>query len=495
MSNSKSLASKTITGMFWMLSGKGVQAILQFVVLILLARLLTPNDFGIINAAIVVISFTTVFSMIGVGPALIQRSELTNNHIRTGFTITLMLSVFFSLLMFLGSPIIASFFKMDELIIILKVMSIIFILKGVGIVSESLLQRKLKFNIFVRITVLSYVVYGVTGVVFALLGFNYWSLVIAHILQNLVQTLLLVFSERHDMRLQLDGDSMKELIFFGGGFTIARISNQFALQADNLVVGRWLGANDLGLYSRAYQLMVMPTNLFGQVIDKVLFPAMAQVQSQEEKLTTSFRLGISTIALLTIPTSIFFVFYAKEIVLILFGKDWLELVPALQILAIGLLFRTSYKISDSIVRATGAVYKRAWRQVIYAIAVTIGAWIGQHWGIEGVAIGVLIAISINYFLMTNLSLKFINIKFIEVILLHIPSLYFGIVSVISILLIKWLTTYFIIYNIFQIILSSSLFIILSILFIKCDEKRFLGKDVVWLKAFLIKRMRQRKIKS
>src|SRR5699024_8902203 len=279
----------------------------------------------------------------------------------------------------------------------------IFILKGVGIVSESLLQRKLKFNIFVRITVLSYFVYGLSGVVFALFGFNYWSLVIAHILQNLVQTLLLVFSERHDMRLQLDGDSMKELIFFGGGFTIARISNQFALQADNLVVGRWLGPNDLGLYSRAYQLMVMPTNLFGQVIDKVLFPAMAQIQSQQEKLTTSFRLGISAIALLTIPTSIFFVFYSQEIVLILFGKDWLDLVPALQILAVGLLFRTSYKISDSIARATGAVYKRAWRQVIYAIVVATGAWIGQHWGIEGVVIGVLIAIGINYFLMTNLS--------------------------------------------------------------------------------------------
>src|SRR5699024_4777174 len=149
---------------------------------------------------------------------------------------------------------------------------------------------------------------------------------------------------------------------------------------------------------------------------------------------------------------------------------------------------------ESIARATGAVYKRAWRQVIYAIAVATGAWIGQHWGIEGVAIGVLIAIGINYFLMTNLSMKFINIKVTDIVLLHIPSLYLGIVSLISIVLIKWLTTYFIIYNIFQIILSASLFIILSILLIRYDEKRFLGKDVVWLKSFLIERMKQRKVK-
>src|SRR5690625_2704445 len=295
MENRNSLASKTIIGMFWMMSSKGAEAILQFIVLIVLARLLTPSDFGVINAAIVVISFTTVFSMIGVGPALIQRTDLTENHIRTGFTITLMLSVIFSLLMFFGSPIIAAFFKMDELIVILKAMSIIFILKGIGIVSESLLQKKLRFKIFAIFSVLSYFIFGLTGVVFALFEFNYWSLVIAHLSQSFVQTLMLVLSERHNMRLQLQWDSAKELLFFGGGFTVARISNQVALQADNLVVGRWLGANALGLYSRAYQLMVMPTNLFGQVIDKVLFPAMAQIQSEKDKLTSSFRLGTSIV--------------------------------------------------------------------------------------------------------------------------------------------------------------------------------------------------------
>src|SRR5690625_5254461 len=98
MNNKQSLTSSTLSGLFWMLSGKGVQAILQFVVLVVLSRLLTPSDFGIINAAIVVISLTTVFSMVGVGPVIIQRPNLTNNHIRTGFTITLILSVIFTLL-------------------------------------------------------------------------------------------------------------------------------------------------------------------------------------------------------------------------------------------------------------------------------------------------------------------------------------------------------------------------------------------------------------
>src|SRR5699024_7218565 len=146
MEQNESLTSKTFRGMFWMLSGKGSQAILQFIVMIVLARLLSPSDFGIVNAATVVITFTTVFSMVGVGPALIQRPELSKSHIRTGFTLTILLSILFTTLLYFGSNIIASFFHMDKLHIVLKAMSVIFLLKGLSIVSESLIQRQLKLD-------------------------------------------------------------------------------------------------------------------------------------------------------------------------------------------------------------------------------------------------------------------------------------------------------------------------------------------------------------
>src|SRR5699024_6251736 len=141
--------------------------------------------------------------------------------------------------------------------------------------------------------------YGIVGLGSAFMGFDYWSLVYAQISQNLIKTLLLILVERHNMKPQLDWESAKELLFFGGGFTIARLSNQFALQADNLVVGRWLGSSALGLYGRAYQLMIMPTDLFGQVMDKVLFPAMARIQNKQKQLSKSFRVGITAVAFFT----------------------------------------------------------------------------------------------------------------------------------------------------------------------------------------------------
>src|SRR5690625_3092136 len=137
MNQKSSLTDKTFTGLFFMFSGKSAQAILQFVVLVVLARLLSPTDFGIINAATVVISFTTVFSMVGVGPALVQRPHLDQSHIRTGFTLTILLSLIFTALLFFGSPFIANFFNIEKLKVVLQVMSIIFLLKGIAIVSES----------------------------------------------------------------------------------------------------------------------------------------------------------------------------------------------------------------------------------------------------------------------------------------------------------------------------------------------------------------------
>src|SRR5699024_10627924 len=146
-------------------------------------------------------------------------------------------------------------------------------------------------------------------------------LVYAQIIQTIVKSILLIWGQKHSMIPMFHKSSAKELLFFGGGYTIARLSNQFALQADNLVVGKWLGSSALGLYSRAYQLMVMPANLFGQVMDKVLFPVMSKIQDEKEKLTQSFKIGITAVAFFTIPVGIMIALLSHEIVIILFGRQ------------------------------------------------------------------------------------------------------------------------------------------------------------------------------
>src|SRR2546428_10592834 len=144
--------------------------------------------------------------------------------------------------------------------------------------------------------------------------------------------------------------------------------------------------------------MAMPAILVGQVLDDVLFPAMAQVQTERERVGTPYRRCVAAVALFALPLSALVLILAPDIVYVLLGPKWGDVVLPFRILAIGTLFRTSYKVSDSLTRALGAVYRRAWREWTYAALVIGGAIIGQHWGLPGRAAAVLFALLANYLL-------------------------------------------------------------------------------------------------
>src|SRR6185437_7222982 len=161
-------------------------------------------------------------------------------------------------------------------------------------------------------------------------------------------------------RLALQSQAFKDLAYFGGGFTVARLANYAAVYGDNVVTGRFLGPAALGYYGRAYSLMSAPAYAFGTVLDAVLFPAMAKVQDDPPRLAAAYRRGVALIALVVLPTSAALILLAPEVIRVALGPHWTAAVAPFQILGIGMLFRTSYKMSDSIARSTGVVYRRAW---------------------------------------------------------------------------------------------------------------------------------------
>lgn len=479
--NTINLTKSTLSGLFWMFSGAGAQAALQFLVTVILARILVPEDFGLVSAALIAVSFSEIFSKLGVGPALVQRETLEVRHIRTGFTMSLIFGTLLYAILYLLAPIISEFLQMEELTNVLRVISIVLPIKSTAVVSESLLQRKLAYKRMANIQVWTYAFgYGLVGIILSIFGFEVWALVAATIAQALLRTISLLIIEPHSMKPQFERLAFKDLMYFGTGFTIARIANYLALQGDNIVTGRWLGPQALGLYGRAYQLMAMPANLFGQVLDQVLFPVMAKVQDDTKRLTTAYNRGISAIALIVLPASIHMIILAPEIIDFLLGSTWVEVVGPFQILAIGMFFRTSYKISDSLTRATGAVYKRAWRQGIYAFLVILGSFIGQNWGLNGVAFGVLVALFINYMLMAHLSLRIISLTWKTFFVTQLPALLLSIVmGIVSWFIIKGLR--FINFPTLGIIaISSIIIIIIAFLLLRFFPKVFLGKNGVWI---------------
>jgi PST family polysaccharide transporter len=408
--------------MAWVAWGSAAIGVLKVAVLLLLTRLLSPADFGVVGAALVVIGFSLNFSQLGLGPALVQRPVLEPRHVSTAFYTSTGFGILVTAIIWVAAPQISQFFRMDHLTPVVRALALVFPISGISTVAENLLQRELRFRLLANRDVVAYGLgYGLVGVSLALLGWGVWALVAAQLTQTIVRTGVLLHAAPPLLRPRPTWASFVELMEYGAGQSAARIAALFANQADNLVVGRWLGAVALGLYSRAYQLMSVPSALLGDVLDKVLFPTMARVQDEPRRLASAYLQGTALLALLTLPAGVVAAVLAPELVVVAFGPRWEAAAAPFQVLALGMMFRTSYRMSDSLSRATGRVYRRAWRQALYAALVFLGAWLGQSRGLTGVAAGVLGALFLNYLMMAQLSLSVGQISWSQFVQAQLPA--------------------------------------------------------------------------
>jgi len=411
MINKDSLTKKTFKGFFWSAGGKAINAISQIIVLVVLARLISPESFGIVQAALIVIGFAKVFSRMGIGPAIVQRRNLNDLHIKTGFTTSLIIGFCIVLVIFFTADYIASFFGFEGLPLVLRVISLLFITESFTTVSKSLIQREMRFKELALIEMFSYIFgYGFFGVVFGYLGYDYWALIIAVFAQELIRVVSYMVLQSHSFWPFWSIKEFKELIYFGGGQTLAVIFNKLGNQGDNLITGRYLGEQALGLYGRAYGLMVQPYSLVADAIDSSLYPAMCSVQDDRERLLKSFKKSTKALAVICLPLVAIFMLFSDNIILLILGENWMAAASPLAILSLTLIFRVASRISDILVRATGKVYRRAWRRMIYAVLMLVGTFIGQRWGgIEGVAWGAVFASFVNFFLMGTLTFSILKI--------------------------------------------------------------------------------------
>jgi PST family polysaccharide transporter len=391
------LTTRTLDAFLWTFSGAGFQAVLRIAVLAILARLLLPTDFGIVGAALAVVALADLFTQVGVAPSIVQAPSLTSAHIRTAFSVTALMGIVVSLLISWLASYVAAAFRMPQMEPVVRTFCIIFVARGFAAIAEAVLQREMRFREIAMNAVWSYFFgYAVCSVALALAGFGIWALVVGLVMQNVLSSIGFVLRARHSMRPLFDLANLRHLVVFGTGLTLARIGNYLATNADTLVVGRWLGAEALGFYSRAYLLLMQPAQLFGSAADKVMFPAMASIQQQEDRLERSYHRAVALIALATLPLSGAIVALAPEVVFLLLGERWSSVVFPLQILVAALFFRTAYKMTVTLLRSRGAVYRLAAWQWIYGVCIALGAWLGQSHGITGVAIGVSIAITISF---------------------------------------------------------------------------------------------------
>ena len=418
-----SLREKTKRGLLWASAEAVARTVLQTLILVVLSRLLTPDDYGVVGAALIIVGISAIFSQLGVGPAIVQRPDLEPRHLDTAFVLSVIFGLLTAGVIYGAAPLFALFFKMTALTPVLRALAVIFPLTSLSVVSESLLQRDLRFDLIARAEIVSYFLGGgVVAIALAWAGWGAWSLVAGQISQMAVRTAMLFGLHVWRPHPAFDRTAARDLRDFSGGVTIARLANYVASMGDNVVVGRYLGAASLGVYSRAYQLMSAPAVLGGNVLEKVLFPAMAKVQDQDARLAGIYRQGIRLLATLMLPGSAMIHILAPEIVRTMLGAKWEAVIFPLQVFSGALLFRTSMKLSNSLIRAKGAVFQMASCQLIYAASIVGLAYAGRVWGLEGVCIGVFASILLCFFIGAGMSLRLVGLTWLDFFADHRPGL-------------------------------------------------------------------------
>ena len=327
------------------------------------------------------------------------------------------------------APYFAAFLNLPGVEPVLRVQSVMIVVQGFASVSVGLLLRALKVRTVMIVEMISkFVAYATVGIGMAWANFGYWALVAAVLCDVVVCSITLVALARPPLKPQLNMIAARRLLVVGGGFTLSKIINFMALRADVVVIGRYLDAVSLGLYSRAYRLMNFPTDLYKRVAERVVFPAYAGVQGKSEQLRAAYMRGVALTALLGVPMAPVLYLLAPEIVNVLLGPSWSGAVPIFSVLGLGIYFRLGAQVSGVLLRATGSVGQLVLNQTFYATLTIAGSLFAVRLGVVAVGAAIALAVGLWFCLISLQACRKIGVPIRAFLAAHLRGLILAIVT-------------------------------------------------------------------
>lgn len=418
----KSLTDKTISGLNWSFLSNNLGAVINVIVGVALARLLVPQDFGLLGMTNIFIGFALLFMTLGMGPSIQQIKNLTEEHIRVATTINIISSIILFLIFWFLAPLMAEFYKEERIIPILRALSPLFIIQGLATVSYAQIRREIDFKYILKIDLVSSILYGILTSTLAFLGFGVWSLVYGRIASTIIGSFLTVLKFPLNLKLLIQKKEFRELAGFGSGFSLSEIILYASYNIDYLIIGKFLNPYKLGLYTRAFNLMTESINKMTGGIYSVLFPAFAAVQDSPEKLRRAYFRTIKTVTFIVCPVLASMIVTAEFIIKGLFGAKWAGAITSFQILAAAGILRATLSQSGAIAQATGKIFIEATQQFIYLLILGGCVLYAVSYGIEGVALAVVFANLWLFGAQSWLALKIIDSNWNEFFNSMIPGL-------------------------------------------------------------------------
>jgi PST family polysaccharide transporter len=381
------LRQQALKGVLWSAIQNWGTQVISFLVFFVLARLLEPKAFGLVALAGVFFSFMELFLGQGFANALVQRDELEPEHLDTAFWINLSIGgTLMAIAIAFAAPI-ANWFDQPQLAPILQWMSPSFLLAALSDVQQTLFRRQLAFKALSMRSLVATFIGGLVGVIMALLGLGVWSLVGQRLSNALAGVLVLWWASEWRPGLKVSLRHAKELFSFGISIMGSQILTFFVLRADDFLVGKFLGAVELGYYTIAYRVLLMITQLLYTTTNQVVLPTFSRLQQEPERMRRGLYNATQLSSLISLPLCFGMAALAPELVLGLFGEQWLPSVTTMQVLAFVGPMQLSQGIVSSAITALGKPNWNLKVNFLNAIASVVAFALAVQWGIVAVAAG------------------------------------------------------------------------------------------------------------
>ena len=378
-------STDTYTAVRWSAASKYGAMLVQFAVSLLLARLLAPEYFGLLGMATVVTGFAKTLKSLGFNAVIIQRKDMDHALLSTLFWGNLAFCSLVTILLILASPIASWIYQDSRVAPIVAVLALNIFLNSFCTVPSSLLVRKLEFKKLAVREIGGVVASAIVGVSFALADFGVWALVFSTTAASLTIVVMLNVVEPFWPSLTLDRTRLKECLKFGLNITGYNIFSFFSKNADNLIIGVFLGPLALGYYSLAYRFMRLLRDSVSRLISRVLFPKLSELQNDDNKLAKAFLRTVCGVALFTFPAAIGLALLAGPLVEAFLGTKWMPAVPAISSLAIVGAIQSLTVLSGPIYLAKQrADWMFRWG-IVVSIAYVLAFLLGVNWKLNGVA--------------------------------------------------------------------------------------------------------------
>lgn len=426
---SENLKNKTVKGVGWSFMDNISNQGITFLVGIVLARLLTPEEYGLIG---IITIFIAVFNSIvdsGFSNALIRKNDTTDKDYNTVFITNMVFSAVLFVAMFFSAPFIAKFFNQPQLEPLTKVMSSIVIINAFAIIQRTILVKNIDFKTQTKISVISSVTSGVIGIGMAVCDMGVWSLVGQQISRQLLNTLFLWIFSKWRPKLQFSWNSFRELFGFGWKLLVSALIDTVWREIYQVVIGKFYSAASLGQYTRAHQFSSIFSSNISGVIQRVSYPVLSAIQDDKERLKQAYRRVIKITMLVTFVLMLGLAAVAKPMILVLIGPNWMEAANFLPILCLSMMMYPLHSLNLNMLQVQGRsdlfLKLEIIKKIVAVGPLLLGIFVGIYWMLIGSVFTGLIA----YYLNSYYSGKLLKYTFWQQIKDVLPS--FGIAAIMA----------------------------------------------------------------